>query len=499
MTTSLLRGSQLPTFGHQPDYVQTRGDEAVALAQLLGIPLDEWQANYLRAALGEIPDPLNPGGYVWAATDCVLIVPRQSGKTFLIEVLILAALFLFHEKVVLTSQNKENSKKVLLSIADRIEKSPTSLGLKGKLLPERKWLVLNNGYEEIKLKSGASLSIRARGKDSGRGGTFDRLVNDESYDVVDEDLGALLPVLSARPNPQTWWVSTPPLSAVTGEPFTKMRRRGREKDPGVVCWEWGAPDGPLDLDDRELWAKTNPAFNIRKREAVMASQRASMTDADFAREHLGQWPVRASDALITAEGWSALAHKESRRTGDLAFAVDTCGWGDKAVSSIVAYGIREDGLGHIELIDQRPGTDWVVSRVLELRDKYNPVAIGFDTKSPVGSLLIDLQKAGLDVPEDSDRPKYGELAIPGGNEFSPACVAFVDAVNQGTIRHRDQVEFNRAVPNGKTRKLGDSWAWDRFKSDIDISPLVAATLARWAYESRSHLVRLKPNPSAYLI
>lgn len=498
MTNSVLRGNQRPRVNHCPEYVQTRGDEAIKLAELLGIPLDDWQKFVLRSALGEIPDPLNAGKYIWSAQDVGLVVPRQNGKTFLIEILVLAALFLFDEKVVLTSQNKENSKKVLLSVAERIENSPKSLGLKAKLLPGRKWLVLNNGYEEIKLKSGASLSIRARGKDSGRGGTFDRLINDEAYDVTDEDLAALLPVLSARPNPQTWYLSTPPLSAVTGEPFTKLRKRGTEGKPGVAWFEWGAPEGPLDLDDRQVWADANPAFNIRIRESTVASERQTMTDADFARERLGVWPLKVSDTLITPEDWADLKDEESQTSGDVAFAVDTCGWGDKATTSIVAYGIRADGLAHVELIDQRPGTDWVVSRLVELKDKYKPVAIGFDNKGPIGSLLIDLQKVGIDGPENTDEPKYGNLAIPGGQEFSSACIQFVDAVHQKAFRHRNQAELNRAIATGKTRKVGDSWAWDRFKSEGDVSPLLAATLARWAYESRAHLVKREFNPGAWI-
>jgi hypothetical protein len=36
-----------------------------------------------------------------------------------------------------------------------------------------------------------------------------------------------------------------------------------------------------------------------------------------------------------------------------------------------------------------------------------------------------------------------------------------------------------AIRGAATRKLGDSWAWSRRNSSVDISPLVASTLALW--------------------
>jgi hypothetical protein len=37
-----------------------------------------------------------------------------------------------------------------------------------------------------------------------------------------------------------------------------------------------------------------------------------------------------------------------------------------------------------------------------------------------------------------------------------------------------------AVRGAVTRPLGDSWVWSRKSSAVDISPLVAVTLAHWA-------------------
>lgn len=496
---SVLRGKQTPRVGNFPDYETTAGDLVIRFAETskelggLGFKLHEWQKYILRNALGEVPDPLDPTERIWASSDVGVVIPRQNGKTFIIDVLCLAAMFLFDEQVVITSQSRNNAKQILLRVAEIIERTPS---LKAKLT-KRAGIVRTTGSEQINLQSGAGLDIRARGKDGARGGTFDRLINDEAYDLTNEDLASLLPVLSARPNPQSWYLSTPPLNAVTGEPFTKLRKRGIEKSPRVAWFEWGAdPDKPLDLDDRQVWADTNPSFNIGRqgiRETTVESERQSMTDTDFARERLGAWPVKADDGFIRPESWQCLSDfgsKVDNPERNIAFAVDTCGWGDKARTAIVAYGIRADGRGHVELIDHRPGTEWVVERLVELKERWQPVAIGFDVKGPIGgSVLLDLQAAGINVPTNADEPGYADLAVPNPQEFSAACIQFVDSITQATIRHIDQPQLSSAVTGGRTKKYNDSWLWDRHKSTVDISPLVAATLARWAYETRAHLVR----------
>jgi hypothetical protein len=65
-----------------------------------------------------------------------------------------------------------------------------------------------------------------------------------------------------------------------------------------------------------------------------------------------------------------------------------------------------------------------------------------------------------------------------GREYAAACGGFYDAVVQGTVVHLDQPVLNAAVAGARKRILGDAWAWGR-KGGTDVSPLVAATLARW--------------------
>jgi hypothetical protein len=64
-------------------------------------------------------------------------------------------------------------------------------------------------------------------------------------------------------------------------------------------------------------------------------------------------------------------------------------------------------------------------------------------------------------------------------EHAKACGTFFDACEQQTLRHLGSSELTAAVKGAAKRPLGDAWAWSRKASSVDISPLVAVTLALW--------------------
>jgi hypothetical protein len=91
-----------------------------------------------------------------------------------------------------------------------------------------------------------------------------------------------------------------------------------------------------------------------------------------------------------------------------------------------------------------------------------------DAGGPAGSLLQDLADA-LGV----------EIRSPKPREIAQAVGQFYDAVAEQGISHLDQPPLAVALAGAQKRPLGDAWAWARRGVGVDISPLVAATLARW--------------------
>jgi hypothetical protein len=347
-----------------------------------------------------------------------------------------------------------------------------------------------HGEEGIQLKSGQRLRFVARSSGSGRGFTADRIILDEAYALTAAQMAALMPTLSARPNTQINYYSTPPQDEAAF--LCGLRARGKAGGEGLAYLDWGAELNMLSptladqISDPELWYATNPALGIRISETAIRRELAALPPEEFARERLGVWPASSAGSVIDPEQWGRLADLDSGIDGAMALAVDITPSRD--YSCIAAYGLRADGTGHMEIIEHLPGTDWVIRRLNALRDRWKPVAIGIDSKGPAGSLLTELEKQGYTKPEDAEDPAYGDLLIPTAAEVAASCGQLLDSITQGTVRHIDQTRLNTAVVGAKTRPLGEAWGWGRKVSGTDISPLVAATLARYAWESRAHLV-----------
>ncbi|MEH0841617.1 hypothetical protein V6U81_04365 [Micromonospora sp. CPCC 205711] len=496
-----IRGVQEPTRWHCPPADTSSADEAIDFLRRLGFALFFWQEFLLRHIFGEKRN--SAGMWKWVASTVGIVIPRQNGKTFLIDCIILVGLFLFGERIVLTAQNRDTANRSFLRIVALIEDPKFAF-----LRVQVKKVGKRGGTEFIALNNGGLFYVKTRGPDSARGlDKIDRLIMDEAYDVTEDDLAAVIPTVLASENPQVCYLSTPPRNAVSGEPFNRLRRRGHDKADGVAWFEWGVDpdklDGPLDTADVRLWAIANPSLNLPGSNLTasnLAIMQGSMAGDKFATECLGVWPTRYANNVVDLAIWkNELADPNTAIVGDLALAVDATGSGSSAHCSIVAYGIRADGLGSYEIVENRRGNEWVVPRLLELVERHKPVAIGIDPKGPITSVILDLDKAGIKPPKNSDSPKLGDLAIPVGNDFAAACLQFADAVTQKSVRHPDDPLLNAAVVGVRTRKIGDdSWGWDRYRSDVDVSPVVAATLARWAYESRAHLVKREFDPAVWL-
>lgn len=479
------RGVQTPRVGRWPAYASSAAPEVIELAESAGLVLDPWQRYVLTHGLGEHADGR------WAALKCSVWVPRQNGKGAIIEALELGWLFLLGERLILHSAHEyKTAQEAFLRVKGLIEQTPD---LDRRV--NRYWQA--NGEQGIELTraaGGARLRFVARSRTSGRGFSGDKNVLDEAQELTGQQMAALLPTLSARPAPQLWFFGTPPEDP--GAWVYGLRDDGEAGAERMAHFDWGADldlTDPADrrraVEDVDLWYACNPALGLRITEEFVTDEaKPSGLGERFAVERLGVWPPRAGDgpSVLDLHAWQQLADAESQREGDVAFAVDITPSRDSAC--IAAYGLRSDGLGHVEVIDQRPGTDWLVERLVQLAERWNPVAIAVDVKGPAGSMLVDLEKAGLTRPDNPDEPQYGDLAIPTAQDVAAACGQFADAVRQGTLRHIDQEQLTEAIRGVKTRPLGDAWAWGRRISSVNISPLVVCTLARWAYESRAHLV-----------
>lgn len=481
-----------PALRNVPRFRTSAGQEAIDLAANAGLVLDPWQEAVMHDALGET------AAGTWAAFEVGLIVGRQNGKGSCLECRVLAGLNLFDERLILWSAHET---KTAFEAFRRVEELFTNVD---ELRRQVKKVSHANGDEGIELRNGARLRFVARTKGSGRGFSADLVILDEAYALTNDQMSALLPTLSSRANPQVWYTSSPPLDGISGDVLFALRKRAQAGEPGLAYLDFGVQgvdladlgetgaDGQLlvDLDDRKLWRATNPSYGIVRSngsrgitESFVERERNSMSPVDFARERLGIWPrkIEGGSGVIDVEHWRTLADAYAGIPADVVFALDVNP--ARTHAAIVAAGRIGDRV-HVAVVDYRPGTHWCVDRLVDLCARWRPLAVALDVKGPAGSLLLDLQTAGITPPDDADKPTRGSLIVPTAGQTAQAFGLFVDGVRDSTVQHADDGPLNLAVAGAAVRPLAGGSAWDR-KGGADIAPLVGATLAHWAYLVRS--------------
>jgi hypothetical protein len=220
------------------------------------------------------------------------------------------------------------------------------------------------------------------------------------------------------------------------------------------------------VSDRTLWPLANPGIEAgRIHEQHMAQEIDSMAARTAAVELLGvgDWPATdgSDDYVVHIDAWDNCKNPASQLQAPFVLAFDVS---PERRSSITANGRNQDGKFHTEVHEHRPGTDWVVPRLIEMYDTGLVSYVVCDGVGPAASLLQALRDVGLPV-ETINTNEHGQM-----------CGRLVDMVVTGELAHLGSDELRDAIRGARSRPLGDAWAWSRKNSSVDISPLVAATL-----------------------
>lgn len=474
---SVRKGSQKPRVDVTPLFVSSAGDDAVDLAAVAGLELDEWQQHVLRGSLGERKDGR------WQSFEVGLVVPRQNGKGSILEARELAGLFLFREPMIIhtahlfstANEHRMRLERLIRGAPDLVERIK---GFQGD--PNATITGIKTGNQDMSIttvdgkgKEASRIKFLARsGGNSGRGFTGDLVVLDEAYNLPDAVIAAMMPTMAARSmdgSPQIWYTSSAGMPE--SEVLNRVRARGLDPkdETRLAYYEWSVPDD-ADADDPESWAKANPSLGIRIAEDFVETERRSLDDEEFKRERLGIWAKVGGSSAIPREFWSDALDDESESGEQVAFGFDVSPLRDVSVVAAASY--RPDGLVHIEIVDRRTGTEWLVPRLQELRNSWSPVGTAFDAASQAASV------AGTD-------PR-GRRVLTGLDSRSvmQATGEFFEAVMNGEIVHTGQAELDEAVEASRRSKgASDLWRWSRADTSKDISPLVAVTMAYRALTS----------------
>ncbi|MFE6817090.1 terminase large subunit domain-containing protein [Streptomyces sp. NPDC057677] len=450
----------------------------------LGAPPMPWQKYVTDVAL-----EIDPSTGLFVHREVGLSVSRQQGKTELtLGAQVHRALAFPRQNIIYAAQTR--------GMARQRWEDEFWEKISGSPLAKRARIRKSNGNEAILWGATRSrMGITANTEKAGHGPPLDLGFIDEAFAHEDDRLEqAFSPAMLTRAMAQLWWASAGGTEKSLW--LNKKRAKGREViealwaaladdeaavRPRAAYFEWFAPDD-LARDDPATWYATLPALGFTVTEDTIRAELEKLDPAEFDRAYLNRTRTATppSDPNIPKAEWPGLGDASSRPAAEeLALAVDVSQ--DRKHASIGVAIKRTDGRVHLELIDRRAGTAWVVPALSRLAALWRPLVVAISgAGTPAGSLVDDLVAAGITVPEKKDQPHRGHLVVLRGGDMTEACGQLADALRQDTVRHIEQAPLTAAVNGGRTRRVGDAWVIDRTASLVDVAPLVAVTEARWA-------------------
>lgn len=454
-----VQGAQRPRIELIPKAAYSEsGADAVTFCAAAGLVLDPWQEYVLENSLGERLD------YKYSAREVAIMVPRQQGKSAILEARVIAGLFLFDERILYTAHLLETAREIFNRIIGVIRSTP-------ELEDRVQQIYTGNTQSKVVLKNGLELQIGARTPDQGRGKSFEVLILDEAYALKSGELAALTPTLTTASNPQTIYASSAGMP--DSEVLSRIRERGMDASTkSLAYFEWSAPDD-ADPDDIEALAIANPGLGIRMDLEHVAQERGSLGEEEFKRERLGIWAQIGGDTAISPKDWAQTLDPDSAPGRFVAFALDVPRTRESA--TVAAISAREDGRLHAEVIERRNGTSWVPEYLRKLQQAWGTSAtpVFLDADGAASSLEFDLAR---------ERVRYSVLTR---KQIAKACSQVFDDILQRRLVHRGQSELDEAVEKATTKPVGEGlWRWVPTEKSFDLSVLYAVTLARAGWSLR---------------
>lgn len=450
-----LMGSQVPTVRIAPAYQKSDGMAAAKLLRVCGLALDPWQDAALMDWMARSADGK------WACPTCGGSVPRQNGKSLLVQGRAFSGMLLFRERVIYTAHLQKTATETFEEMRDFFE-SPKLR----RYVAEIKTAL---GREQILLKSGARIKFLARTRNGGRGQHGDLLIIDEAQEMDEDAQASFMPAISASSNPQTIYVGTPPDPGASGTVFRRVRDRSLSGETSKSAWFEFSVRELGDIADRTRWAASNPALGRRILLSTIEGECEQLDPDTFARERLGWWSpiIEHKETLaLDPEVWNACASSALKPEGKTAYGVKFSADGSEVC--LCGAVCPQAGMARISFIERKPtshGTRWLADW---LNARYrNAACVVIDGRNGVDVLI--------DRIADTWRMK-GSVIRPGAKDVVASVGLLTNELNERTVTwFSAQEALQNSALSATKRAIGGGWGF----GGPDSAPIEAAALALW--------------------
>ena len=440
---------------------ETRGGEIAELAERIGQPLLPWQ----KLLLDDMSVVDEDGMFIKKSS--LVLLARQSGKSHMMRMRMLAGLFCFGEENILmmSSQRKMaiRSLEIMVMIVERNDFLLKQV--KGGKI-DTAWR-RTTGNEGLHLENGNRIEVIAANSDSARGLTADVLWIDELREVGEAAMDASKSTTLTRPNSQRFYTSN--AGSAESEVLIHMRERSMMKPPrSLGFYEYSAPEN-CDIWDRKAWAMANPSLGILISEEAVEETIATSTVVAARTETLCQFVNTGLTSPWTPGSWEDLADKDMQMNPGMtvmfAFDVDPH---TRRSASLVAGALLPDGRIALQLLQTWESLIAVdeLQIAVDIKkkcDEWHPRLVLHDSYT-TAAIAERLRNSGVAV----------EACV--GAQFYTACSTFKDRIDNKMIVHAGQEVLDQQMLNVASSSKDTGWRIVRKKSAGSVAAVIGLAM-----------------------
>jgi hypothetical protein len=453
--------SSAPLFGHPTPRIHTplndlpsKGFELIDLAAEVGVDLMPWQKFVL-----EHTHKVKPDGR-WASPINTVVVARQSGKSFLMQVRILGGLFLWDEPLQIGSAHR------LATSLEQFRQLVSLIETSDYLAKQVKRIRWSHGSEEIETLKGTRFIVKAGGS-AARGVSRPETIHlDELREMHDmESFASLRYTLLAAKNPMVMaYTNAGDSHSIV---LNMLRERGLAAASGaeddIGYFEWSAPTDEVSLENA---AFANPALGHTIHPDNIKAVFNDPPDVVMT-EVLCRW-VQTISSVIGAAEWQNCQDEEVELDPEkLTWMAIDCSPDRRFAALVAAQKLGEEKFivkllhtweNAIQLDDRA-----IANEAAPYLRKY-PLEWLLYSRRTSGAVAARLQPAGIPI-FDMD------------SAYPQACDELLGAINSGRLRHKGQTDLTTQILSAVQLRRGDGgWVIGRRASQAAVCAAVAAAL-----------------------
>lgn len=435
------------------------GPEVADVSRALGHPPMEWQALVLDVGL----EHRVKGDRPYFDEAVVVTVPRQQGKTTGIARPLMAwrARKWPDQNIIYTAETRQKAAKRLIVFGNQLIRYGWDVKVTRGI-----------GNERIEFPNASSIEVVAPNEVAGHGESIDLAVLDEAWTATDDLLQGIVPARAARPASMLWFLSTQGNedSTVLNELCEQGRAAVVDKAARLAYFEWSADEAAGDeVHNATHWGRWMPALEHTVTVANVEAAQAVLSNEAF-RRAFGNLLTEGDDDLMPGDWWSDTFNPyETPTPGRVTYAFDV---NVEPPGAAIAAAYPTDGDGwHVDIVAYEPGSStlWIPPQLEKLVTASHPLAIGTAGGGPARSILPTVRE----YCEQRTIP-LRELTV---QDMAAATGLLYDGIRDKVLQHGESRALDAAIGAARSKQVADLWRIDRRRSRVDVSPLIAATVA----------------------